>query len=78
MQKAKISVPLFSWTTCKTKFTTVLLLIVVSTGYGQQAEKSFRQKNTLYLELLGNAGYLYNITYDRILFSKNKNIECLT
>jgi hypothetical protein len=30
-------------------------------------------KNSIYFELLGSAGYLYNISYDRIVLTKGKN-----
>lgn len=42
-------------------------------GLSEPIEIKNTSKNSVYIELFGNAGYLYNITYDRIIFTKEKN-----
>ena len=48
-----------------------LLMLLPVKGHAQ--EKEARQvNNAVYVELLGNAGYLYNLTYDRTIYTKEK------
>ena len=59
----------------KLKLTTIYLFLFFLTSYGQieNNEHIDKAKNTIYLEILGNAGYLYNISYDRLLYTKENN-----
>lgn len=53
----------------------IFSLLICSRMYGQIDTTEYEKisKNSLYVELLGSAGYLYNITYDRTVFVKEKN-----
>lgn len=56
-----------------------LLIIILSTLFfynvycqDESTENNGTSKNTVYIEFLGSAGYLYNLSYDRVLISKGK------
>lgn len=52
----------------KIKLAIVSLGFIFSSTYGQKNNST--AYNSIYLELFGNAGYLYNISYDRIMYTK--------
>lgn len=60
----------------KNKIFLILIMLLVISKIEAQVdidEDVFRSKNSVYFELLGSAGYLYNISYDRIILSKQRN-----
>lgn len=58
---------------CWKAFAIILLFFtIVPTVYAQSPNK-VSSKNAVYFELLGSSFYLYNIGYDRIIYSKRKN-----
>lgn len=56
---------------------TIIIIVVCffSRAFSQDNTIGANNKsiNTVYIELFGNAGYLYNLTYDRIVFTKGKS-----
>jgi hypothetical protein len=55
---------------------TVILLILLATtfnGFSQTSDSLRLSKNAIYVELLGSAGYLYNVSYDRIIYNHNNH-----
>jgi hypothetical protein len=48
------------------------LALTISMAQGQDVNVNPRKKNAVYLELFGSAFAKYNITYDRIIYSKQK------
>jgi hypothetical protein len=61
------------------KKTTILILTIILLLHFDcfsQDNKQDLSKNSIYGEIFGNAGYLYNLTFDRIVFTKDqKNIS---
>jgi len=52
------------------------LLLVFINGFSQNSDSLKLSKNAIYIELLGSAGFIYNVSYDRIIFNhKNQNIS---
>jgi hypothetical protein len=42
-------------------------------GQSDSEETKINARNSVFIEILGSAGYLYNITYDRVVFSREQN-----
>ena len=51
----------------------IFVIFIIQNVQAQSEEKVKQAKNTVYLELFGSAGAVYNITYDRILISRDQN-----
>ncbi|MCP4459624.1 MAG: hypothetical protein GY816_16605 [Cytophagales bacterium] len=51
----------------------VLLMVFQPKIYAQENDANLISRNTVYVEILGSAGVLYNITYDRLFSIDEKN-----
>lgn len=51
----------------------IFVIFIIQNVQAQSEENVIQAKNTVYLELFGSAGAVYNITYDRILISRDQN-----
>ena len=53
----------------------IFLFSFVLNAFGQSdsAETKINARNSVFIEILGSAGYLYNITYDRVVYSRKQN-----
>lgn len=54
-------------------FLSIFIIFIIQNVQAQSEEKVKQVKNTVYLELFGSAGAVYNITYDRIILSSGQN-----
>ena len=52
---------------------TIIFLNTFSYCFSQDSDNLRINRNSLYFELFGNAGYLYNVTYDRLVLIREKN-----
>lgn len=51
----------------------LVLVLIMSNASAQKTADSNVSKNAVYVELLGSAGFVYNVSYDRIIYSKGLN-----
>jgi len=48
-------------------------LTIIINGFAQASDSLKISKNTIYVEILGSAGYLYNVSFDRIFYKQNRH-----
>ena len=49
-----------------------LLIVSFINGFSQPFDSLVISKNAIYFEIFGSAGYVYNISYDRIIIQQNR------
>jgi len=59
--------------TTKRILLTILAFSFFFNVFGQNESDKSKAKNSVYIEMFGNAGDFYNITYDRLVHSKGNN-----